>query len=181
MEGKEMVYVGIDPGKSGAIAVLNRDGIEIFSSVVPKIGKEYDRHAVLNILRRLENKYEVRACLEDINGHVAKGRTTAFIMGAGKEMWEMALTACEIRYTRATPQKWQKVSWEGVPIQYVTSVKNKSGKKKDTKKTSEIAFKRLFPNSDVYVTDNGGKSKNAHDGLIDAYLIAEYCRIKNNV
>lgn len=173
------VFAGIDPGKSGAIVFLTEEG-EVFPYATPKIGKEYDRQGVIKLLRKVSSKHDLVAVMEDINSHSAKGRQGAFIMGAGKEMWQMALTALEIPYSRVTPQAWQKEVCQGVPVQYVPCTTNKSGKKKDTKATALLAYKNLFPKVNLYITEKGNESKNAHDGMVDALLMAEYCRRKNN-
>ena len=43
------------------------------------------------------------------------------------------------------------------------------------------AFKKIFPEhvEAFMITAKGNKSKNLHDGLVDAALIAEYARRKN--
>jgi hypothetical protein len=43
--------------------------------------------------------------------------------------------------------------------------------KRDCKKMSELAAKRLFPNVDLRATE---RCKISHDGIVDALLIAYY-------
>lgn len=160
-------FIGIDPGKSGAIVAINKNGRELFKSVTPTIGKEYNESHMRSMLDSFDEPHVV---LENINGHVAKGRTTAFVMGEGKGIWRGLLSGCQLPYTMVTPQTWQKEMWQGVPVQ------KKSNGRKDTKAMSEVAVNRLFPHIDLYVTAQGNKSKNIHDGLADALLMAEYCR-----
>ena len=47
----------------------------------------------------------------------------------------------------------------------------KGKSKTDTKATSLLACNRLFPNANLLRTE---RSKKAHEGLVDAYLIAYY-------
>ena len=88
----------------------------------------------------------------------------------------MALSITCISHTFVQPKKWQSI-WEGVPIQKVpTGKKNKKGEpmyKTDTKATSLLAVQRLFPNIDLRASE---RCKIPHDGIVDALLMAEYCR-----
>jgi hypothetical protein len=67
------------------------------------------------------------------------------------------------------PKKWQADIWANVDKIY------KTGKKIDTKKTSLMAAKRLFPNESFLATS---RSRVPHDGIVDAALIAQYCKIR---
>ncbi len=158
---KEKAYVGIDPGKKGALAFIRESGITSFPT--PIIGKEYDKQEMCNIIRNLNEEFDIHVVLENINSHSALGRQSAFVMGKGVAYWEMALVAFGVSYTMATPQQWQKMMWEGVP------------KQKNSKNTSLLAAKRLFPEESFLATP---RSSVPHDGIVDAILISEYCRRK---
>ena len=168
------IWIGIDPGKEGSIAYIREDGKK-GAIPAPKIGKEYDLEKMHSILGKLKDMGEPHVVLENINSHSAKGRQGAFVMGKGVAYWEAFIVSHKIPMTRTTPQAWQKVVWEGVQVQYIPSSTNKSGKKKDTKATSMVAAKRLFPSFDFTPTE---RSVKLHDGMIDAMLIAEYCKRK---
>ena len=72
--------------------------------------------------------------------------------------------------------------FEGIPEIRKPEKITKSGKivrgRVDTKAMAEQSFRKWFPLLDFNMTENGNKSKNVHDGLVDAILIAEYCRRK---
>lgn len=159
-------YIGIDPGKSGAIVVLDSGAHILEKIVTPTIGKEYDIQKMRDILMQYQDS---SVTLENINGHVAQGRTTAFVMGQGLGIWKGLLMGIGMGHTLVTPQTWQKEMHHGVPVQYKAGKK----KKKDTKKMSLIAVQRLFPNADLRKSD---KATNPHDGICDAMLLAEYGR-----
>jgi hypothetical protein len=167
-------YVGIDPGKDGAIAILYPNGA-IKTICTPKIGTEYDKGRMFSILTDIVQESEGRChfVLENINGHVAQGRSTAFVMGIGKGLWEMALIAAKAPHTLVASQSWQKVAWQGVPPVKIPCKQNKSGVKTDSKATSLIAAKRLFPNVDLR---KSARATTPHDGIVDALLMAEYAR-----
>ena len=160
-------FVGIDPGKSGAVVAINDKGIT--KLVIPTIGKEYDVDACIHILKSFKNPFVV---LENINYHAAMGRQSAGVMGEGKMLWKALLPALEIPHALVTPQTWQKEMWEGVPPQYKTGKKRKT---KDTKAMSLLAAKRLFPGVDL---KSSIRSKVPHDGIVDALLIAGYAQRK---
>lgn len=167
------LFAGIDPGSNGAIVILDEDGEIVFKSVVPKIGDAYDKRKTIDILYQFPITHAV---LEDVHAFQLSGATSAFSFGQAKMLWEMALLATDTVHTLVQPKKWQQI-WEGVPIQYKPTAKmNKKGemvKKVDTKATSLLTAQRLFPRVDFRETQ---RAKNAHDGIVDALLMAEYCR-----
>ncbi len=167
MEKKGKVWLGIDPGKSGSIAGINEEGTLTYYKT-PTIGKEYDKQCMVDLLKTSSDNYNVHVVLENINSHSALGRQSAFVMGKGVALWEMALVALKIPHTMINPKIWQKEMWQGIQIQ-------KKGKKKDAKSTSLLAAKRLFPNETFLATE---RSSVPHDGIVDAVLMAEFCRRK---
>ena len=86
------------------------------------------------------------------------------------------LHAKGIRHTMVPPKQWQAEIWTSTDKVY------KPGKKKktlDTKATSLLAFKRLFPEiKPLYAhnEENLGRRSVFHDGIVDAFLIAEYLK-----
>ena len=87
------------------------------------------------------------------------------------------LHAKEIKHELVRPKAWQAEMWSNTDKIY------KSGSKRiDTKATSHLAAKRLFPSQDLFYGDNEtvkrGNRKNPHDGITDALLMAEFCRRK---
>lgn len=166
------LFAGIDPGADGAIVILNEDSEIVFKCVVPKIGNDYDKRKVIDILY----EYPItHAILEDVHAFQLSGATSAFSFGRSKMLWEMALLATDTVHTLVQPKKWQQI-WEGVPIQYKpTTKKNKKGEmvyKVDTKATSLLTAQRLFPKVDLRATE---RARTPHDGIVDAALMALYC------
>lgn len=172
-----MIYGAADVGKNGAIVIIDQASDIVFKSIIPTIGNEYDERKIFEIFcnYNLELKHFV---LEDVHSIFGSSAKSNFQFGRGKGLLEMALIAAEIPHTLVQPKTWQ-IIWEGVPKQYKpTSRKNKKGeiiKKIDTKATSLIAAQRLFPNVDLRAND---KCKVSHNGIVDALLMAEYCRRK---
>lgn len=166
------LFAGIDPGGDGAIVIINDNKEIVFKSVVPKIGGDYDKVKVLDILYEYQLTHAV---LEDVHAFQKAGATSSFSFGRSKMLWEMALIATSTPHTLVQAKKWQTV-WEG-PKQYKpTNKKNKKGEvvqQVDTKATSLLVVQKLFPGIDLRETN---RCKIQHEGLIDALLMAEYCR-----
>ena len=179
MKSSQDLFVGIDPGKSGALVVLNSQGELMEIHVTPLIGKEYDKHKMAQILSGLQ-KFITHVALEDVHAiQGPAGNSSNFEFGRGKGLWEMALCALHIPHTMIQAKEWQKHAWEGVPKQTLPTKRiSKTGaavEKVDTKATSLIAAKRLFPHVKLTATE---RSSVPHDGIVDALLIAEVCRRK---
>ena len=168
-----MIYIGIDPGKDGAIAYVTSKGTT-GHIVVPKIAKEYDLQKMCDTLQGLSNG-KAHAVLEKINGHVAMSRSSAFTMGKGCAYWEAFLVALKIPHTLVPPQTWQKEMWAGITVQRKAPTKGRVKGSVNTKATSLLAAKKLFPDDDF---TKSPASSVPHDGIVDAKLIAEYARRK---
>lgn len=141
-----MIYIGIDPGKSGGIAFIQE--IDIF--VYP-----YSDDTLLSMLEDLN--YGKCVCyLEQVHAMPKQGVSSTFNFGMNFGFIQGVLKAYGIPYELVTPQKWKKEF-------SCTSDKN----------TSIEVCKRLFPNVNLKATE---RCKKDHDGIAEALLIAEYGR-----
>lgn len=171
------MYAGIDPGRKGSLVLLNDDGEVSLKLPTPCLAtKEYDIIQMGDIL----SSYNIKHCvLENVHAFQGGGATSNFEFGMGYGIWITLLTTLKIPYTRVNPKAWQKEAWQGVTEQKVpTTRKNKAGEtiyKTDTKATSLLAAKRLYPTLDLRATE---RSKVPHEGIVDALLMARYCRQK---
>lgn len=95
-----MVYLGIDPGVGGGIAILNADG-----SVVRVVKMPKDATGVLAALTT--DIGLAVAVLEHVWSMPGQGHGGAFTFGRGFGRLEMALTAAAIPFTLVVPRKWQ--------------------------------------------------------------------------
>jgi hypothetical protein len=170
------VYVGMDPGKLGAMTIMYPDGnIKILG--FPIIGKEYDLQEFKKIFMRMRFNHHI--IIEDVKALQGAMKAGNWSLSRGKTILEVMASCFDIPYTLVHSKTWQKEMWQGVPMQYKPT-KTASGRKKtDTKAMSLIAAKRLFP--DVDLRDPNRKTEKAmkiHDGAVDALLLAEYGRRK---
>lgn len=152
-----MKIMGIDPGYTGALVLL--DGNHVTSFVMPVIrtgnDKEVDIERVLKILREQKPDHVF------IEKPVSFGMGTkgAFNYGKAFSVLEMSLKFSQTPYTMVEPSKWTKEMHEGINSDLKPKVKSKQ------------ALKRLFP----FLVPDGVKT---HDGIMDATLLAEFGRRK---
>lgn len=146
-----MIYIGIDPGKSGALAVLYDDwGDNVVVRIVSFDDTEYT-----STLRDLSGQ-RVKACLEHVGPMPGQGVTSMFNFGQNFGYIKGLLEALQIPYELVRPQKWKKEFG-------ITGDKNSS---------IEVC-KRLFPFAQLRRTDRCRKDD---DGKAEALLMAEYAR-----
>jgi len=144
-----MIYIGIDPGKSGSMAII--DGDEI--SLVPFEPREYIR-AIAGLAGR-----KAVCCLEHVSAMPRQGVVSTFNFGSNFGWIQGVLDSFGVSYELVRPAKWKKEF-------SVTADKN----------SSIAVCKRLFPHVSLLRTENCRKDD---DGLAEALLMAEYARRKN--
>lgn len=147
-----MYFIGIDPGKSGALAVIDDEGY-VWNT---KTFNESDYSLVLN---EVASAPSVRVVLEHVGAMPGQGSVSMFNFGANFGFIKGLLAANNLPYELVRPQKWKRMF-------SCTSDKNTS---------VEVAH-RLFPNVDLRRTTRCSKP---HDGIAEALLMAEYCRRTN--
>lgn len=141
------VYIGIDPGASGGIAIIYPDG-GVVAFKMP--ATETDLLEELEGIS-LSNNLMVPcvAALEKVHAMPKQGVTSTFTFGMAYGGLRMALTACRIPFVDVTPQCWQKA------MGCLT---------KGDKNVSKRMAQQLFPN--IKITH----------AIADALLIAEWLR-----
>ena len=141
-----MDFIGIDPGKGGAIAVIYADG-----TVASSVFSEEEYRDIVSRLR--ENAFAV---VEDVHAMPKQGVTSMFNFGYNKG-WIMGLLyASGMQAQLVSPQRWKKAfSLNG-----------------DKQKSIDCA-RRLFPGASLFATP---RCKKPHDGMAEALLMAEYGR-----
>lgn len=95
-----LVYVGIDPGASGGIAILNSVGGVCVVKPMPPTHRD--------ILDMLTGIGPSRAVLEFVRSSPQMGVTSAFTFGQSYGALRMALVAAGVPFDEVTPQKWQQ-------------------------------------------------------------------------
>lgn len=143
-----MIYIGIDPGKKGALAIIDTDNDSI--RIFPFDADTYRQR--LMVIEGLPSK----CCLEHVSAMPGNGSVSMFSFGENFGFIQGLLMAYEIPYELVRPQKWKKEF-------SITSDKNQA----------IDVCKRLFPNADLKRTE---RCKVADSNFAEALLMAEYAR-----
>lgn len=163
-----MIYVGVDPGLSGAIAVIDSDTMEIEIQPMPIIKgtgrSQYDLFEIRNVLCLLPGYAETYP--PRIFVTIEKSQPLPPRLGGGIANyrrgeacgWHWLLIGMGISHQLVGPLIWQKVMLAGT-----------SGT--DTKQKSIIAAQRLFPGQSLKRTE---RCRKPDDGMSDALLICAY-------
>ena len=97
-------FIGIDPGKSGGIAIY--DGNTISACKCPeKVG---DMYAVLEIYASRGDFEQTGVFIEKVWSFPSDSHKTAFSFGRNYGSWLAALEILGARYKMITPKRWQK-------------------------------------------------------------------------
>lgn len=98
-----MIYFGIDPGKSGAIAAVWADGVP-YSKFAAGDSTEAD---VADYLMSFDLT-GARAVIEKVSSSPQMGVTSAFTFGRSYGFLRGVLAAAKVPYIEVSPQRWQK-------------------------------------------------------------------------
>lgn len=153
-------FVGVDPGKSGCMSII-QDG-KITSHLFPKVGKEYDIQGMIALFKQFEGT-DCHLVIEDVKALQGPMKAGNWSLSRGKTILEMCVVFFNIPFTMVHSKTWQKEIWQGIEKQL------------NTKDTTLLAIKRLFPNHDLKASKRCSKD---HDGITDSIAMAEYCRRK---
>ena len=160
------LYIGIDVGITGALAVLNAETKEIRFYDAPsleiKVGKKFKKVPNIQEMVAILKQYrgpDVLAGVEKVNampdvGTGAKmGATSAFSFGTNFGLWLGILAALEIPYQQVHPATWKAKVMAGM------------SKEKDA---SRVRAMELYP----HISSQLARKKDHARG--DALLIARY-------
>lgn len=178
------IRVGVDIGSDGAIAIFS-DGQLVKYVKLPKVADELDMRGMTEILLTYPLE-DIHILMEDLHSVFGAGAASNFTFGVNNGLVVGALQALQLPYSKIGAKKWQKIAWEGIrPVEKAVMKKikgqpafhekNKKGElkyKTDTKQTSLIAAKRIFPKETFLATE---RSSVPHNGIVDAALIGWVC------
>jgi len=148
------ILIGVDPGKTGGVAML--DGYEGVTRVYAMPDSDWETWELFSELARTQG--EKRAVLEKVNSF-AQGRTSAFTFGRQFGFVQACLIACRIPFEEVTPQKWQKA---------LGCASTKDLTYAQRKKQLQDMARKLYPHVDVSLS------------TADALLLAHYLRRLEN-
>jgi len=167
------LYIGIDPGLDGALAVLDESGAVVSVVDMPTISlvkkgkksksgkplhKRQPMHVVMaEIVKDAKERGNVVvAGMELVSSMPKQGVTSMFSMGRGVGSWEGIVAALDLPIDYITPQSWKK----------------SFGLLGTDKNASILKAQQSIKGAAGYLT------LVKHDGRAEAILIAEYTRRK---
>lgn len=146
-----LIYIGIDPGISGAIALLTpqKELIETHFMPIMKLGKANRVNAadLARILRMAGRGY---AIVERVSAMPGQGVVSMFSFGHAAGVAEAVLATLGIPYELVTPQRWKRHF-------------GLIGLEKDASRAKAI---QLYPKASL--------SRKKDVGIADAILLARY-------
>jgi len=154
-----MIIIGIDPGISGAISVLeNKKILEVYDTPTMIDGKKNKRQInsaqVTNIIKeRLNNEKEVIVVVEQVNAMPGQGVTSMFNFGQSFGVIKGICAALSLPIYFVRPAKWKKhfnliktnkdASRTKV-IEAYPEISNKLHRKKDSNRADAILIALYF-------------------------------------
>ena len=154
-----MKIIGIDPGLSGAIAILeNKKVLKIFDMPVMSEGKKNKRQLnsaqLVNIVREnINNNEEIAVVVEQVNAMPGQGVTSMFNFGQTFGAIKGVCAAMGLPIFFVRPSKWKKHyelinaskdSSRTKAIEMYPSLSNQLTKKKDVNKSDAILIARFY-------------------------------------
>lgn len=161
-----MIYIGIDPGLSGAVGIISSPGMGNLCKILQvldtptalvegeKTKRKYLAAAMALILEPFQGS-ECLVVLENVHSMPKQGVASSFNFGEGKGLWEGIIAAYKLPMELVSPQRWKK------------AIMVDQGKDKSAARFKAMA---LFP-----VLSQQLKLVK-HDGRAEALLMAEYGR-----
>jgi len=151
-------FIGIDPGVSGAIAILNSEGqLAVFNAptVEMKVGKALKRRISPEILVSMLQPFtiEASAWVEQVSARPGQGVSSMFAFGESYGLVKGILAGLQIQTNTVTPNAWKK------------AMQLNAGKDASRAKAAQM-----------WPQQAGEFSRVKDDGKAEAALIAEYGR-----
>ena len=144
-------YCGIDPGQTGAVAIIDEEYRVITLEDWPG-----DIESAAAMFRSLYMEHHpVLTCLESVAAMPKQGVSSTFKLGANLGAWQGIISTLQARYRLIRPREWQATMFD-------------PGTGKEPKARSLTTARRLFPDAELHLKKHHGRS--------DALLIASYAR-----
>jgi crossover junction endodeoxyribonuclease RuvC len=154
LETRYAGYIGIDPGATGAIALLDENGN--FMTVFDYQGSPPTMWSLLQDLKNVRIKLAV---LEQVHSMPKQGVATTFKFGTNYGIWQMACAAMGWPMELITPQRWRKILDSSVPL-------------KPTKEDLRQYALRRWPEANNFLQRKGDH------GRAEAMIMAMYARMR---
>jgi hypothetical protein len=167
-------FLGIDPGKSGAWALIKDIG------EVAATGLYDERHSLMSMEYAEILSHIQLACLEKVSAMPGQGVTSMFTFGETFGLWQGILEALHIPFELVTPARWQKSILDFLPAKvgkaagedHKRAVERRLENRRVLKAATTTYVIRRYPELTYKLT----VKKN--QGIADAVCIALYARLR---
>jgi hypothetical protein len=161
----DCMYIGIDPGQSGALEVLADDGTLVSAHATPTItrrtrrgtGQEYDVPGLVALLA-LSRGPQSHASIEEAQAMPGQGMRSMFTIGVGLGLCLGVLAALQMPHTRGRPHAWKRALGLG----------------KD-KEASRLRAMPLFPGADLWRKQDHGRAEALRRRDMDMTIVEPGC------
>ena len=171
------IYIGVDPGKVGFIAIIKDDEYIFYPMPYERVeGKSVFCESCLKPLveeiAELCSGYEIHVAIEQVGGRGGWSASNNFNFGYTAGLQKMMFVMLDADILMVRPQKWQSVMRAGY-----NNIKKSSSTGKtevnDSKAMAEFIALTEFPDIDFRKSTRARKND---DNKIDAFLIAQYLK-----
>lgn len=158
-----MIFVGIDPGKHGAIAWMDGERKQVEVADCPLVAGENDYFGMWKALQNASwnGAAQTVVTMEKVHAMPTDGKCSAFSFGVGYGAWLAIAGMLRLTPNLVAPQTWKRTMLAGVA---------------NDKKAEATALKQRFMGHPV-VSQLHGPRGGLRDGRVDALLLAEYGRV----
>jgi hypothetical protein len=156
-------YAGIDPGLDGGLAILHPERALTLAIMPTRTAGAGGRRVVDQVALDawlMDLPPDTFLVIEAQSAMRGYGVSSAFSLGLTYGAITQALVSRAVRHQRVKPQVWQREY--GI-----------AGHHQRTKAQALVVAQGLWPMQDWRATD---RCRTAHDGLVDAALMAEFAR-----
>jgi crossover junction endodeoxyribonuclease RuvC len=155
------LYLGIDPGISGGIAVLDEAGNAVLVQPMPTAGKDVDAGQLARLLRSLRDLDTATdfhlAAVEHVGAMPGQGVCSMFSFGCSWGLARGVLAALGVPVVLVRPQAWKRSVLAGLAHD----------------KAAAIGYcASRWPGTSLVLPT----CRKPHDGMADALALAEYAR-----
>lgn len=148
MVHRKLAFLGVDPGKTGSIAAIDKDGNIIGIS-------QYNANGYINFLKNLKRKCALTVYIERVHAMPRQGVVSTFNFGLNYGMIHGIFISLDIPFTTIEPTAWKK---------YARLLKM-------PKEASWAKASTVYPQ-----LNHMNIKKMWQSGIGDALIIANYCR-----
>lgn len=156
------VYIGVDPGASGGIAMIKDNGEMFLYAAMPQTERD-----IAEVFKAVSGSTTIdyKGTIEAVHAMPGQGVTSMFSFGRNYGFLRGCLISHGISFRETTPKEWQRA---------VGIFAKKGEVKKDHKMRCLAKAQQMFPEVTLWSTP---RSKGAQLAVCDAMLIAYYGRL----